>query len=54
MNYQTLVNHASDFFSVPENILYIIGAIAVIGAIGGIRRSLGRAGYSRHIGRRCL
>lgn len=51
MNYRTLINDTMNWlFSDVTHIMYVIGAIVVIGAINGIRLSLGRC-KGRHNGR---
>ena len=55
MDYQTLLNDAMNWiFSDVTRTLCIVAGIAVIGAINGIRHSLGRCSYTRHAGRRVL
>jgi hypothetical protein len=63
MNYQTLENMVRNtmndiigwFENDPINgMVYVIGAIVVIGAIRGIYRSMTYCGYRSHIGRRVL
>lgn len=55
MDYQTLINEVSGWlFSDVTNVLYVIGAIAVVGAINGIRLSLNHCKFTGHCGRRVL
>lgn len=55
MDYQTFLNDAIEWlFSDINNGLYILGGIAVLGAINGIRRSLKHCRNTRHVGRMIL
>lgn len=62
MNYQTLLNYATDMasdacewlFSDPANLVCVVAALAITGAINGVRLSLGRCSHTGHCGRRVL
>lgn len=55
MDYWTIIESAAEWvFSDVSRALWIAGAIAVIGAINGVRLSLGRCSFTAHCGRKVL
>lgn len=49
MNYQALISEAMEWmFSDITNALTVVGIIAVIGALNGVRNSLGRCSFIGH------